>query len=78
MIKKMLTELKELQLTENFSKEIENINKNQSELKNTTNEKYAEISSKIRDAEEQISNLEDGVMESTQTDQQKKKKKREP
>lgn len=34
----MLTELKELQLTENFSKEIENINKNQSELKNTTNE----------------------------------------
>lgn len=38
MIKKMLTELKELQLTENFSKEIENINKNQSELKNTTNE----------------------------------------
>lgn len=74
----MLTELKELQLTENFSKEIENINKNQSELKNTTNEKYAEISSKIRDAEEQISNLEDGVMESTQTDQQKKKKKREP
>lgn len=33
----MLTELKELQLSENFSKELENIKKNQSELKNTTN-----------------------------------------
>ena len=53
------------ELSENFSKETENI-KNQSELKNTIAEMkniLQGIISRSEDAEEQISNLEDRVME---------------
>ena len=53
------------ELSENFSKEIENTKKNQSELKNTIAEMKTTlqgINSRLEDAE-QVSNLEDMEME---------------
>ena len=61
---------------ENFIKVIENIKRNQ-ELNNTITEiknTLEWINSQLEDAEEHISNLEDEMMERTQTEQKKRKK----
>ena len=59
-----------------FNKELENVKKNQSELKNTVTEKkniLEGIDSRLDDIEEHISDLEDKIMESAQWKQQKGK-----
>lgn len=70
-IMKMFTRLQRRlgELSENCIKEIENMKKNQSELKNITELKTTlEGINRLGDAEEHISNLEDRVMETTQAD----------
>lgn len=74
MIVKTLTGLKKgmRELSETFNKEIENIEKNQSGLKNTVTEvknTLERITNRLEDVEEQISNLKDRVMETTQAEQ---------
>lgn len=69
MIMKTLTRLQRRldELCENFNKEIENMKKNQSELKTITEmENIPEGINRFEDGKEHISNLEDWVMESTQ------------
>lgn len=71
MVIMMLTELGKRtdNLKEDFNKGTENIKMNQSELKNTTgNENTIEAISKLEDAEERISELEDRVVESDQAE----------
>jgi len=71
MVILMLTELGKRtdNLKEDFNKGTENIKMNQSELKNTTgNENTIEAISKLEDAEERISELEDRVVESDQAE----------
>ena len=74
---KMLSELRRTdEHSENFNKKIENIKKNQSEVKNTITEMkniLGGFNSRLDDAEEQISNLEDRIVEITQLEQKKKK-----
>ena len=63
------------ELTENFDRETENIKKNQSELKNTITEMtntLEGINNGLRDTVEQISKLEDRVVENTQAEQKKR------
>ena len=64
-------------LSETFNKEIEEVKKNQTEMKNSVTEiKYTlEGISSLEEAEE-TSNLEDRVMESVHTDQEKNKRMR--
>ena len=62
--------------SDNINKEIENIKKNQSELKDTITEMtntLEGISSRQKDAEEQINNLQDRVVEIIQAEKQKRK-----
>lgn len=60
---------------DNFNKEIENIRKYQSELKNTINEiKILCYQTRLDYTEEQISNLKDRVVEIIQAKQKKNKK----
>ena len=61
---------------ENFKEEIENIKKNQSDLKNIITEikNTLEGNNRLDDVEEQSSNLEDRVLEITQLKQQRKKR----
>lgn len=78
----MLTELGNYTNSENFSKELENLKKNQSDLKNT----IIEIKKKkknntleginilrLGDTKECVSNLEDRLTEITQSEKQKEK-----
>ena len=61
---------------ENFNKELENIIKSQPELKNTINEMkntLEEINSRLGVTEECISDLEDRIMEITQSEKKKEK-----
>ena len=56
-----------------FRKELENIRKNIEELENSFTEKQTEqkaIKGRMNNAEEQISDLEDRIMEITQSGQQ--------
>ena len=65
------------ELSENFNKEIENIKKNQSELKNTITEMkniLEGINSRLEEAKEWISNLEDRVVKITKLQLQKEKR----
>lgn len=48
--------------------------KKESEVKNSVNKKYTNGNSRLVKAEERISDLDDRVMGSTQTEQQKEKK----
>ena len=78
MVIKLFTGLERTvdELSGNFNKKIENIKKNQLELKNMITEMKNTpgwIKSKLEDEEEWISDLEDRVMESTQVEQQKYK-----
>lgn len=62
------------ELSENLNKEIENIKNNQLKLKNIKNEKYSwENQQQIRKCKRWISNLEDIVVEITQSEQEEKK-----
>lgn len=64
-------------LRENFNKELEKIFK-KSKLSNTVTEsknKQQEVNSKLDDTEEEISDLEDRVVEITQSKEQKEKRK---
>lgn len=77
MVIKTLTELEKGvdEHSEVFSKEIENIKMKQSELKNTVTEMkiiLEKINNRLKDAEEQINDLEDRVME-IKLDSKKKK-----
>ena len=66
--------------SENFNEELENIKKNQSDLKNTiteTENTLEGINSILDDTEEYISVLEGRIMKITQSSQQKEKLKRE-
>ena len=74
----MLTELERRldEHSDNFNKELENIKKNQSELRNKIIEMKSAlegINSRVGDTEEHISDFEDRIMEITQTEQQKEK-----
>ena len=63
--------------SEKFNKEIENTKKNQSELKNIITDMKNTLEGiiiSLNDAEERISNLEDRVVETTQSEQQKEKR----
>ena len=71
----MLTKLRRMEeLSETFNKEVENIRKNQSQLKNEIKRTLDRINSRLDDTEEWISNWEDIRMEITQSRQQKEKK----
>lgn len=75
MIVMMLTglEVRVEEFSETFNKEIEDIKKNQSMLKNTIMEikcMLEGINSKLKDLEERINDLKDRVMEYTQAEQQ--------
>lgn len=64
-------------LRENFNKELEKIFK-KSKLSNTVTEsknKQQEVNSKLDDTEEEISDLEDRVVEIIQSKEQKEKRK---
>ena len=64
-------------LRENFNKELEKIFK-KSKLSNTVTEsknKQQDVNSKLDDTEEEISDLEDRVVEITQSKEQKEKRK---
>ena len=63
-------------LSETFNKEIENIKKNQSEMKNLITEikNTLEGINRIEETEEQTSNLEHRVMESNEAEQKREKK----
>lgn len=77
MVIMVLTELGKRtdNLKEDFNKGTENIKMNQLELKNTTgNENTTEGISRLEDAEERISELEDRVVESDQAEEQREKK----
>ena len=78
MIIKMLTELRRRmdELSKNFNKEFENIRKNQTDLKDTITEirNTTEGINSRPDDIEQISDLENRIMEITQSEQQKEKK----
>lgn len=65
MVTQMLIRLERRvdELSEKFNKEIESIFKKQSEMKTSV----TEIDSRLEDAEEQIIDLEDSVMEITQS-----------
>ena len=74
MIVKIFTRLERRmeELSEAFNKEIENIKKNQSELRNTITEiknTPGGINSWLEDAKEHISNLEDRVMENMEAEE---------
>ena len=61
----------------NFNQELENIKKNQIEVKNTITEiknTLEGINSRSDDTEERISKLEDRVVEITQAEQKKEKR----
>ena len=76
MVIKMLTKLgrRMEEHSENFNKELENIRKNQSELKNTILENtIEEINSRLVDTVEHISDLEDRIVEITQSEQKKRR-----
>ena len=60
-------------LSENFNKWIVTIKKNQSWRITNLKKKLKGINSRLEDAKEWISDLEDGVMESNQTEQHKEK-----
>ena len=78
MVITMLTELRRRmdELSVNFNKELENVRKNESELKDTITEikNTLEGTSSRSDDTEQISDLEDRIVEITQSYQQKEKK----
>ena len=59
-----------------FNKELENIKKNQTDEKcdNWNKKCTGRINSKLDDTEEQVSKLEDRVVEITQAEQKKEKK----
>ena len=62
--------------SEHFNKELENIKKNQGELKNAITEMKKPlkgINSRLGDTEKHISDLEDKIMEITQSEEQKGK-----
>ena len=74
----MLTELgKRIDLnSDHFNKELENIKKTQSEMNNLTAEiknTLEGMNSRQSNTEEHISHLEDRIMETTQSEQQKEK-----
>ena len=75
MIIKMLTELRRRmdELSKNFNKELENIRKNQTDLKDTITEirnTTERINSRPDDIK-QVSDMENIIMEITQSEQQK-------
>ena len=76
MVIKMLTKLRRRINIVKTSTKIENMRKYQSELKTTTEIKNTleGINSRLEDAEEQISDLEDRVVQITKTEQQKEKR----
>ena len=79
MIIKMFKELRRRmnKHSENFNKNLENIKKNQTEMKKTITEIkniLKVIHSRLNDTEEWISELEDGVVKITQSEQEKEKK----
>ena len=78
MIIRMFTELRRRmdELSKNFNKEFENIRKNQTDLKDTITEirNTTEGINSRPDDIEQISDLENRIMEITQSEQQKEKK----
>lgn len=63
-------------LSETLNNEIENIRKNQSEENSTSqiNNTLKGIKTRLEEAEEQLSNLEDRVTESNQGEQKKEKR----
>ena len=60
--------------SENFNKELVNIIKNYPELKNTKAEIKTTLDKSRLDTEEHLSDLEDLIMEITQSEQKKKNK----
>ena len=79
MIIKMLTELGRGMNIVRTSTELENIRKNQSEVKYSVTKMkniIEEIDSRLDDKEEQISNLENRIMEIIQSEDQKIKLKK--
>ena len=78
MVIKMVTKLRTriVEHSENFSKVLDNIRKNQSELKNTIIERkntLQGINSRLEDTEEWNSNLQNKIVEITQVDGKKKR-----
>ena len=63
-------------LNEAFNKEIQNMQKNNSEMKNSITELYYKldgINSRLEEAEEHISDLEDRITGSNQAEQKREK-----
>ena len=61
-----------------FRKELENIRRNREKLENSFAEKQTELKAlknRMNNAEERISDLEDRIMETTQSGEQTEKKK---
>ena len=81
MIVKMIQNLGNTidQMQETFNKEVEELKRNQTMMNNTINEiqnLLEGINSRISEAEEQISDLEDKILEITPTEQNKEKSKK--
>lgn len=78
MIKRMLNKVEHTikELREHFNKKIENVIKNQSEVKNIVTEMKKTLEgthSRLVNTEEWISDLEDRIVKFTQSEQQMKK-----
>ena len=78
LVMRILNELRERvhELSKTFNKEIENIKGNQSEMKNTifNMKRILEEINTVDEVEDRNSNLEDRIVEDTQSGQQQEKK----